>query len=254
METNWSLEFGDVVEKMNVAFIRKNIKKYETFWAKYIGCKNGSAVAIKNIKNADNETRLLVGQWNYSIMKDIVGLNLLNEKYAVEDFTPTKMLQFESDYTISITQFYHILDSIEHIQKQIKIAPMSYDRDNFNKLRETIIHDVRVKLQIEDNQFMVPENFDWFTNRKDGWTWDNYDFTGLKYIPFSSFLNALFQRSISLFTETLQRTLIHFEENFEKRGLVIENHDYDNKLEDLSCICPSGYTFISGSGSGYNYQ
>jgi hypothetical protein len=156
---------------------------------------------------------------------------------------------------------------LEHIQERIDIARMNYNREDFNKLRETVIHNIRPEFKIQNKALLVPENFDWFTSQQlsdvDTWEWGNHDFSKIKYIPFYSHLNKLLETSITLFNESLQKTLLHFEAKFEKHNLLIDcpdvfiyNKSTPSSVDSSTFVHPSGMNsdvgLVAGNPSGYS--
>lgn len=240
---NWNIkDSGDPFEKKCCHLIINKIKGYNDFWSRYVGNIAGKPAKIEGISYDINEKRLLIAQWNYTILRNVYATKILlkrNEKKQVKN--QEDIINQEIDFLLSTHLFYNTIEIINKIKFQIDIEIKEAQHKDFIEFRNHITHNVKPLIKILNNFYHVPENFDWFLDlnmpKNKSWIWSELDSSGLKFQRLSKFFEWCFQKTLTIFNQILHEELEYFSRNLNDKKIsdtIPEIKKTTNKLQPVS--------------------
>lgn len=245
---------GDSIEKLTVKLMSnlnpEIIIKYNEFWGNYIGHdQNGNPLSINGIKVGSeiDKKRLILGQWIYILLQNQVILQTIKKEIPIK--ITNKAFQKVSKFIRLLNEGTHCLyNSIEVVKK------FNYDQDKkiktdniigFINYRNILAHNVRPLLKFENNNILVPIDFEIFINSgpNDRWIWslDSYKFQNVKYGTLNDYIEDLFQKNKEFLFSVLDESI-----------LILKVELGDKKIDDISDLRLKGKIDTPFSGSTYN--
>lgn len=263
MEVNKA--FGcDQFEARAFTLFENKINKYYGFWHKFIG-NNGQSfpLPIEGINESHNRLRLQMGQYNYTILKDIVFMKEALIAYENnENSDKIDFVSFEHSYIMSIHSFYNIIELVDGINnnKSFNASKIKIEQFlSFKKYRNEIAHTMRSPFKIKENQVFVPTNFNNIPNdpnlKEDPKIWSLKDFDThlLDYQPFQVFITQYIENGFSL----LNSIIALFESELNKIDFFKNGAQLNwnlNQLPSLGINNKNGNSRLNrGHPSGSNY-
>lgn len=243
----WNIkDHGESVEKVAAEKLEPSIiSRYNAFWGNCIGNVGGKPLQIKGIDSDTNRTRLFLGQCNYTLLQNLLFLDLINE-------IPKSIKKKESQKLVkSLKLFYqstHILfnsiELVDHYNQYPLLqtnSKINIDQlHSFKKFRNLLAHGFRPEIKIEQC-LHVPKNFELFTDLAIGdhkiWSLDNMG--KIEYWSLFEYINFLSEKNKHLLFELLNKSIEFAEKKLKDKN--IGQHSTLIKLD--STIFPE----ISGS-------
>jgi hypothetical protein len=213
-------DHGDPFEKKCYNLISNKIRDYKLFWSDYVGNNNGKPENINGISEEINKKRILVAQWNYTLLRNVYTTQKLyerNKNKKARDIS--NAIDQEVDFIISTHLLFNTIEIIRKIEKTIEKKDVIKENwAGFIEFRNCLTHNIKPLTKIEQNIYHVPKNFDWFlsnnTSTDESWIWSDKDFfKNLQFQQFPSFLDWCFQKSITVFNDILNEEIIYFSHN-----------------------------------------
>jgi hypothetical protein len=228
-------KFGDPFEQVAFKRFPEKLQRYPEFWELYVGNDNGRPMEIDGLSKEQNRKRLLIAQWNYGILRNILNLDEIfqkckNSKVIKNDVT--SLIQHEQWFVSSINLFYNNSELFDKVKFHVYPEELNTNKDHlfkdFRKMRAAIIHNLKPVLKISEEDFyLVPKNFDWFlreentfkkeNNKRDDfntWIWCQHDFSELEYQRLPDFVSWGIEKSFFQFQRFLGKELEFFEIDF----------------------------------------
>lgn len=248
---NWNIkDDGDSLEKKCNDLIRLRIKKYIEFWSKYVGNIDGKPAKIDGILEELNKKRLMVAQWNYTLLRNIYQIKQIkekNEKTASQNIVNKIdiQIQIEMNFILFTHLFYNIIEIVEKIKVQIGDKTDSTSKfDDFKIFRNVLAHNIKPLTKIIKNYYHVPENLEWFRKfsvlNNETWIWDDENFAELKYQRLSRYCDNYYNNALSLFNDVLLSEIAFFDK--ELKGKRIQDKETNSRINIKGSCFASGTT------------
>jgi len=248
---NWNIkDDGDPLEKKCKELIRSKIKNYNEFWSKYVGNINGKPIKIDGISEEQNKKRLMVAQWNYTLLRNIFQIKQIkekNDKSASPNIVNNIDIQIhiEMDFILVTHLFYNIIEIVEKIKKQIGDNTNSTSKfDDFKMFRNVLAHNIKPLTKIINKKYCVPKNLEWFSaaciHNDDTWIWDNKCFNSLKYQSLSLYYEKYYTNALDLFNGVLLSEIEFFDK--ELKGKKIQDKGTNVEINNNGSCVASGTT------------
>lgn len=244
----WNIkDCGESIEKLAATQLEQGlVVKYNIFWGKYIGHKDGQPLLIKGISEEQNRKRLLLGQWCYSVLQNQLFLKKLSD-------VPTNIKRSKEKLAKSIRVFlesthilFNTIEIVNHFNEDFTEYTINIDSlSSFKKFRNILTHNIRPLIGI-NSMLMVPKNlevfYDWTPNERKIWILDSYE--GIEYWSLLDYVDFVYKKNSNLLFELLRNaTHILTEELGES---LIEPPD--PILFTDECISASGDSSVNVSG------
>lgn len=212
----WNLkDYGDPLEKKALNFIESNgLGGYKNFWDVFVGNIKGKPAPLRNTIESKNEKRLLLAQWNYSILKNLYIIHRLKvdryNKHRINTNNLNDVTHYDRDYILSTHLTYNnleLLDKISNLIKYKKNNSFHINKHNgFVSFRNLMTHNIKPLTKI-NYHYEVPKNLDWFNEKgveTKNFIWSNSEFfEGLEYQPINEYLSQCIEFIITDFKEIL---------------------------------------------------
>ena len=234
----WNLkDYGDPLEKSALNFIELNdLGGYKNFWNEFVGNINGNPARLEfQDGNIDNKRKLLA-QWNYTILKNLYIINRLQttryNKHKIRHNNLNDVLHYDKDFILVTHLIYNNIEILDKINDLLNgksgIGSFKTKYRDFINFRNLLSHNIK-PLTKYDNSYLVPKNFEWFTNNaKDDlkiiWS-DNHLFNNIEYQPINEYLTWGVEVIISDFKELLTSEFTYCKSLF--------NNEQKNKIVDI---------------------
>ena len=244
----WNVkDAGDPLERKCHDLITKQLKKYQEFWSNYVGNYNGKPLRILNITPELDKKRLLIAQWNYTILRNTYSIELLlnsNKKKKNKDIY--SVIKQENDFLLATHLVYNSIEIMNKINYQLDLKNCDQISKGFIDFRNHLTHNIKPFTKISNKNLHVPSNFDWFSNinidTNESWIWSVTDFSGLKFHSLINYLDWCFQKLIDLFNQLLTNEIQYFKDKLG--GIKIPELDI-KIISNIDLDEPSGTSFIS---------
>ncbi len=198
---NWNIkDHGDSIEKLAAKKLADSIiSKYNTFWATYIGCENGLPIQIKNITEEQNRIRLLLGQWNYTLLFNLLILEPNNSSFGtIKKNEYNKVVQSIQKYNGMVHTFYNSIEIIKKFNEYFKSHNIDISQyKTFVEYRNIIAHNIRPFIKI-DSVVRYPLNYDVFENLDKNFVWSLDSSPQIKYQTIEEFKGYAFSHTQNL--------------------------------------------------------
>jgi hypothetical protein len=243
----WNIkDNGESIEKLAAKRLDvATIAKYNSFWAMYIGCASGKPIAIKDITEEQNRKRLLIGQWNYTLLYNLLLIKLpkgSSSNIKKKDYV--KVVNSIRQYTEVVHLLYN---SVEIVGKFNGVFPMhKIDTSNFRSFivyRNNIAHNIRPFIKIQD-EVHYPSNYEIFENLNHNFIWSLDEPQSIQYQSFAQFKTFAYEK-----IRGLLYMLIDKGTNIMKTELGEKTIGNDDLTDYLLGISGMGIPPASGSTS-----
>lgn len=253
---NWNLQdFGDTIEKQFHSIINDKISRYKDFWVKYVGNISGKPAPIIGISIKDDKLRILIGQWNYNILKNILLLQLLIEnKYKNHKLKESHILYYDRDLLLSCHLYYNIIENFDKINNHIKenvvlnkTKDNKYERSNkdFINYRNVLTHNIRPLTKIKNNTYQVPVTWEYFTSHgKEEFIWSDLEKAEIQYCTLREHLEKILNESLTQFKLLIEEELSFFDK--KSVGKIIDPPEPKGKGDSNGGFFTSGTTIDQG--------
>lgn len=228
-------DFGDLLERKCSDLINNRLKKYQDFWSRYVGNIKGNPANVKNISHELEKKRRLIAQWNYTILRNIYSIKLLDKKNRKKRSKSIfNIIQQENDFILTTHLFYNNLELIDKIYKQLSTNSTTKTPEGFIEFRNFITHNIRPVVKIKNGILQVPSNLEWFINisieTNESWLWTDADYSVVKYQNLIDYINWSFEKSINSFNKILEEEINYFRINFENVIIIDLNSEIINNI------------------------
>lgn len=191
----WNIkDNGESIEKLASKWLEKGlIHEYNKFWGKYIGNINGKPAEISGLSQDKNRDRLLIGQWNYTLLCNLVVLYKLKKEIKLNPKMEEgqKVLQSIRNLNETIHVLYNSNEIVDKFNKKMYCNIKTLDPSLIN-YRNIIAHDIRYFIKIGKTELMVPSMSNDFNNKKD-FIWSLDEPSNLEYVFLSDFVNKSYE-------------------------------------------------------------
>ncbi len=216
---NWNIkDHGDGLEKKSQSLISSRVPTYKEFWRLYVGNINGNPASINGISEELNHKRLLVAQWNYSILRNTYAIKTTIIGRHKKISNVDSMIEQEVKFLTSTHLFYNTIEIAQKIQIQLEEPSSNQKFQNFIKFRNCITHNIKPLTKVVNDYYHVPSNFEWFEEKSiksdESWIWSEEDFSGLKYQTVDNYFEYCYEESINLLNQVLENELDYFSKLF----------------------------------------
>lgn len=232
----WNLkDYGeDFEKKYGQHIIQKfGLKGYENFWSEFIGNVQNKPARLENSNIELDKKRKLIGQWNYSLLRNIYNIDNINETLKGHTFKRNNLsirLRYDREFLMVTHLMYNNLEILNKIYSTInntkKDGKYTKLEREFVQFRNLISHNIKPLVKIS-NAYEVPENLEWFLNIDDNeiiWSDENV-FSGLKHQPLTKYYDWCLNKSVKYFKEILVDEFSYINKEFKKDK---------NKIVDIS--------------------
>jgi hypothetical protein len=216
----WNIkDHGDSVEKIAAKELDDTIvNRYNEYWGNYIGNVSGKPLEINGIDSETNRTRLFLGQCLYTLLQNLLLLNLINGiPNKIKHNEPKKLVKSLKLYLEATHILYNSVDIVEDYNKfpfvptESKIDVLKFF--SFKKFRNVLAHGFRPEVKV-DHCLYVTKNFELFNDWSEGdykiWTLDNIG--EIDFWSIFDYINYLKEQNKQLLFDLLDKS-IEFAEN-----------------------------------------
>jgi hypothetical protein len=193
----WNIkDNGESIEKLAAKRLdAATIEKYNSFWAVYIGCANGKPIAIKDITDEQNRKRLLIGQWNYTLLYNLLLIKLPNGSSSnIKKKDYEKVVNSIRQYSEVVHLLYN---SVEIVEKFNGVFPMhKIDTSSFRSFieyRNNIAHSIRPFIKIQ-HEVHYPSNYEVFENLNHNFIWSLDEPPSIQYQSLTHFMAFAYEK------------------------------------------------------------
>ena len=221
----WNIkDNGDPFEQKCKNLISNKIKKYNVFWSLYVGNNKGKPANIIGLSDDLNTKRLMIAQWNYTLLRNVYTTDVLIKRNAKKQVkNQLDIINQEIDFILATHLFFNTIELVDKINLHIDIKSIKQDFNAFTEFRNHLTHNVKPLIKVSNNYYHVPSNFEWFDNlnisTNDSWIWSEFDFTGIKFQRVSTYFEWCFENSLSLFNKALDNEMNYFSKNLKKKKI-----------------------------------
>lgn len=209
------------------------LKGYENFWSEFIGNIQNKPARLENNNIELDKKRKLIGQWNYSLLRNIYNIDNINETLKRHTFKKNNLsirLKYDREFLMVTHLMYNNLEILNKIYSSINNTKKDEKYTNlereFVQFRNLISHNIKPLVKIS-NTYEVPENLEWFLNIDDNeiiWSDENV-FSGLKHQPLTKYCDWCLNKSVKYFKEILVDEFSYMNKEFKRDK---------NKIVDIS--------------------
>lgn len=243
----WNIQdHGDSVEKVAAKRLDNSIiSKYNEYWGNYIGNDGGKPFEIKGINLDANRTRLFLGQCSYTLLQNLLLLNLIeNIPTNIKNKEPQKVVKSLRIYYEATHLLYNSIEIVDDYNKypQLLNEPKINIENlySFTKFRNALAHGFRPEVKI-DTCLMVPKNFQLFKDWSGGdykiWTLDNMG--EIDFWTIFDYINYLKEQNKQLLFDLLDKSNEFAEKKLKDKNI----RQYSTLIKLDSTIFPE----VSGS-------
>lgn len=253
-------EHGDNIEKLLASEFKdeltNEIHNYNKLWGNYIGNNtNAEPQLIEGHTEIDynDKERLLIGQFCYTLLFNLLGLQKANLKVMKIKDLPEEEKFYETVRILQEITFliYNSIDIQEKFSSELKVyseglvTELTTKQERIKKFRNTFTHRILPSHRIVEDEILIPfiktdENKfddDWIDN--DDWVY-GYDVSIFDNANFMSISEILYE-FIGVNKHILNKLL--------KNGLDYLEHKYPDKKIKLNSSLHLGYGTTNNSGS-----
>ncbi|MEI7676916.1 MAG: hypothetical protein WCJ03_09065 [Bacteroidales bacterium] len=254
----WNLkDWGESFEKKYGQYIiqKFGLKGYEIFWCKFIGNVDNKPASLENSDNDLDKTRKLLGQWNYSILRNLYNIDNINETLKKHTFKNNNLkirLRYDREFLMVTHLMYNNLEILNKIYLTITKKENKKYTDlerNFVLMRNLISHNIKPLVKISSN-YEVPENLEWFNGVDDKeiiWSDESF-FSGLKHHPLKKYYEWCLQNTVSYFKNILTEEYSYMDTEFKnKKNKIVDVSQNIVLNRNDKHISTSGETFVAFS-------
>lgn len=155
-------EKGDILEKLNYAFISSQLPAYEKIWEKFISCHSD-----KYKHNEERKKKHRLAQLLYTCLHGTIALKRIVEKYStnevfIDKTDPSKYLNQVLDFLDDLMLFQsHIGTVSEIIRKEVQALVKGINGKEllgkFFESRNNVVHSQRIPITVaEDGILLIP--------------------------------------------------------------------------------------------------
>ena len=219
----WNIkDSGDPFEKECYTLIVNKIKNYNVFWSSYVGNINGKPAGIEGISKEFDTKRLLIAQWNYTLLRNLFTTEILINRNAKKQVkNQLNLINQEIDFLLATHLLFNTVEIVDKINSHIEIMPIKQNFEAFVEFRNHLTHNIKPLTKIINKYFHVPSNFDWFEDlnikTNESWIWSEFDFSNLKFQRVSSYFQWCYQNSLDLFNQTLDHEIFYFSNKLKNK-------------------------------------
>jgi hypothetical protein len=135
-------------------------------------------------------------------------------------------IKHEIWFVTAITIMYNNIEILKKISNKVNFHQNFSSFDSFIEMRNAIVHNIKPIVKIENGYYLVPKNFNWFTEQSipdfESWIWSKHDFSGLKFQSLPEFFNWCIERTFDHFNNVLTNEIESFEKDFKCKSLISE--------------------------------
>lgn len=245
----WNIkEHGESIEKLASKELDISIvKQYNEYWGKYVGHNNGEPISIEGIDESLNRQRLLLGQWCYTLLQNLLLLKSENRSpFNIKNGEYHKLTKSIRLYFEAVHLLYNSTEIIRHyneykLGEQIDITSFN----SFRAYRNIIAHNIRPFLRI-DGVVHFPKNYEVFDHLQENFVWPLDTKPDIEYHSIDDFKQYAFEQIKDLLFKLVENAIAIIENQMGGRSI-------GNADSNISAQSPPDSNSIAVSGStAYN--
>jgi hypothetical protein len=160
MRLNLSAQ-GDKLERDSFQFINANIPAYMKIWEAYIGNDgSGCILRARNLTADQDKQRVAFSEHHYTVLKDLLQLNNLKEKYKDLKYNDSDYLSYDLDIVAVLALTGNVIDNVERLLELLKVgkrrsAVILASLRGFLEERHAVLHGRKLALRENSGRIQI---------------------------------------------------------------------------------------------------